>query len=138
MANRPLPTVGNFIFCEKILKCQLSGKESLIDIFQHIQTPQFPFRFPCWYYCTLDGGHSEYQMDFVLRNVETGKSAILWTGTFRLDPTKRAAFINNIAPTFEAPGLYEIAVVCKDGPDGKIIGSRQFNVSQMAMQSPTV
>jgi hypothetical protein len=138
VASKPTPTMVNFIMCEKIIKCQLSGKESLIDLFQNIQSPQFPFKFPCWYYCTLEGGHGDYQMDFLLRNVETGKSAVLWTGTFRLDPTRRAAFINNIMPTFEAPGLYEIAAVCKDGRESIVIGTRQFTVSQMAISSPTV
>jgi hypothetical protein len=132
---RPFPSIRDFILCEKVIRDQLYGKITLVDVFENIQSFHFPFTFRCWYYCTLTDGHGPFAFQVLLRNIETGKEVPIWDGTIVLDPVKPGALVNVIAPTFEAPGLYEFVI---RSANGKTVGMRTFTVIKLANSNPVI
>jgi uncharacterized protein DUF6941 len=132
---RPLPVIRDFILCEKIIKDQIQGKMSLIDVFENIQSVSFPTRYVCWYYCTLTDGHGDLDFEVLLQNLETDDKVLIWAGRITLDPVKTSGLINNIAPVFNAPGLYQFIL---RSPDGRVIGTKTFTVSQTPNSNPVL
>jgi hypothetical protein len=133
--TRPFPSIRDFVLCEKVIRDQLYGKITLIDVFENVQSVIFPFHFRCWYYCTLTDGHGPFSFQVLLRNIESGKEAPIWDGTIILDPVKPAALVNVIAPIFEAPGLYEFVI---RSANGKTVGVRTFTVIKLPNNNPVI
>lgn len=129
--TRPLPSIRDFILCDRVIRDQFQGKASLIDVFENIQSYVFPAQHRCMYYITLVDGHGDFEFEVVLRNIESGKEVPIWNARVCLDPVKPAALVSSIAPVFETPGLYEFVL---RSANGKTLGTRTFTVARLPNQ----
>jgi len=129
-AEKPRPIPLAMIICDTVLEDRLTGKKSLIGIFNNITVRQFPCQHPTMnIYVSLTEGIGEYQGCLRCLRLDTNETVINITGPIPFpNPLATVEFVfelKNVA--FPVAGQYSFELLCDNQP---VIG-RKVTVSKL-------
>lgn len=131
MSNeKPKPLSLAMSICDTIIDDRLTGKKSLIGIFNNIAAVDFPCRHQALYvYCVMTEGIGQYEGSLKCTHLQSGKSIISLNGPIQFThPLATVEFIFEIKNmTFEQEGTYLFELFCDNQP----IISRKINVTKI-------
>ena len=130
MTNKPSPTGLAIVICDQIIEDKLTGKKSLIGIFNQIGTQSFPCRHPqiCVFVSLTEGrGQSAARLRIV--HDESSQVVAEVNGTIQFPDINAVVELNFnlVGLTFPEPGMYSIEFYCDDA----LILERRFNVTHI-------
>jgi hypothetical protein len=128
--QKPKPIPLTMLICDSIIDDRLSGKKSLIGIFNNIATAELPCRHQTLYvYCVLTEGMGQYEGALRCIHLESNKTIINLTGPIQFpNPLATVEFIFDIKNiVLEQEGIYVFELLCDNQP----IISRKLNVSKI-------
>jgi len=129
MANSEsmLPEVVSSHFCERVIIDAISGRMSLIGLFNHLTAETFPLRLPMIVFLALTGARGERDVSFRLYGTfEAGEDvAAFKTRVDFHDPAEVFVVYQRIGQAaFPAPGPYVLDVAI----GGELVLVRRLNV----------
>jgi hypothetical protein len=125
---KPVPLV--MAICDTIIDDRITGKKSLIGIFNNITAIDFPCRHQALYvYCVLTEGIGQYDGSLKCTHMQSGKPIITLNGPMQFNnPLATVELIFEIKNmTFEQEGTYLLELFCDNQP----VTSRKISVSKM-------
>lgn len=130
MTTKPKPIPLAMVICDMIIEDRLTGKKSIIGLFNNIATGKFPCPHPSMnIFCVLTEGIGQYMGCLRCTNLESGKSVMELKGPLPFpNPLAIVEFhfeIKNIV--FPEAGQYIFELLCDD----QIVISRKFTVSKL-------
>ena len=130
MTDKPSPTGLAIVICDQIIEDKLTGKKSLIGIFNQIGTQNFPCRHPqiCVFVSLTEGrGQSAARLRIV--HDESSHIVAEVNGTIQFPDVNVVVELNFnlVGLVFPEPGMYSIEFYCDDA----IILERRFTVSHV-------
>lgn len=132
-SEKPKPLPLAMAVCDAVIDDRITGKKSLIGIFNNIAAIDFPCRHQALYvYCVLTEGIGKYEGSLRCTHLQTGKSVISLNGPIQFpNPLATVEFIFEIKNmTFEQEGTYLFELYCDSQP----VISRKINVSKAAQK----
>ncbi|MBI4834318.1 MAG: hypothetical protein HY811_05830 [Planctomycetes bacterium] len=128
--TKPKPIPLAMIICDSVIEDRITGKKSLIGIFNNIAVAQFPCQHPSInVFFTLTEGIGEYQGCLRCVKLDTNEIIININGPIpfpnRLATVEFNFELKNIR--FPTEGQYVFELLCDDQP----VISRKFNVSKI-------
>ena len=133
--DRPSPTGLAIVICDQIIEDKLTGKKSLIGIFNQIGTGSFPCRHPqlCVFVSLTEG---RGQCAARLRIVHDASDHVVAevNGNIQFPDVHVVVELNFnlVGLTFPEPGMYSIEFYCDDA----LILERRFNVVKVQPPQP--
>jgi hypothetical protein len=128
--EKPKPIPLAMAICDTVIDDRLTGKKSLIGIFNNIAAMDFPCRHQALYvYCVLTEGIGQYEGSLKCSHLESGKSIMSMNGPIQFNnPLATVEFIFEIKNmTFEQEGTYLFELFC----DNQSVISRKISVAKM-------
>ena len=130
MSDKPSPSGLAIVICDQIIEDKLTGKKSLIGIFNQIGTQSFPCRHPqiCVFVSLTEGrGQSAARLRIV--HDESSQVVAEVNGTIQFPDINAVVELNFnlVGLTFPEPGMYSIEFYCDDA----LILERRFNVTHI-------
>jgi hypothetical protein len=127
MTDKPAPIGVAIVICDQIIEDKLTGKKSLIGIFNQIATQSFPCRHPqvCVFVSLTDGrGQSAARLRIVHDESEHVVAEVNGNIQFPDVNTVIELNFNLVGLVFPDPGAYAIEFYC----DEALILERRFHV----------
>ncbi|HVM60572.1 MAG TPA: hypothetical protein VMV72_06860 [Verrucomicrobiae bacterium] len=127
MVDKPSPIGLAIVICDQIIEDKLTGKRSLIGIFNQIVAQSFPYRHPqlCVYVSLTDG---RGQCAARLRVIHDESSVVVAevNGQIQFPDAHAVVELNFglVGLTFPEPGVYSIEFYCDDA----LLLERRFHV----------
>jgi hypothetical protein len=134
MTEKPKPIPLAMVICDTVIDDRLTGKKSLVGIFNNIAATDFPCRHQTLYvYSVLTEGIGQYEGALRCVYLQSGKTIINLTGPINFpNPLSTVEFIFELKSiVFEQEGVYVFELFCDNQP----IISRKINISKIS--SPT-
>ncbi len=130
--NNSKPKVKAMLVCDNVITENISGKNSLIGIFENINAKQFPAVHPALYvYINFTEALGRYNFRLELINIENDEHIYPGADITGLESNDIAAHYNLVFTInrlkFEKPGKYEFRLFA----DGEICDTRAINVKQI-------
>ncbi|MFA5794580.1 MAG: hypothetical protein WC980_05875 [Candidatus Brocadiia bacterium] len=130
MTNKPKPVPLAMVICDTVIDDRLTGKKSLIGLFNNINTSVLPCRHPSMtIFCALTDGTGQYQGVLRCQHLASGKMIMELKGPIPFpNPLATVEFhfeVRNIV--FPEAGQYIFELQCDD----QLVISRKFNVTKM-------
>ena len=130
MTDKPSPTGLAIVICDQIIEDKLTGKKSLIGIFNQIGTQNFPCRHPqvCVFVSLTEGrGQSAARLRIV--HDESSHVVAEVNGNIQFPDVNVVVELNFnlVGLVFPEPCMYSIEFYCDDA----IILERRFTVSHV-------
>ena len=129
----PSPSGLAIVICDQIIEDKLTGKKSLIGIFNQIAAAQFPCRHPrVCVFVSLTEGRGTNQVRLRVAHEETGQTIAEVKGKIQFADIHAVAELNFDLQglTFPQPGLYAIEFYCDDA----LVLERRFHL--LKIQTP--
>jgi len=127
-SQKPKPIPLSMVICDSIIDDRLSGKKSVIGIFNNIAAAELPCRHQSLYvYCVLTEGIGQYEGTLKCTHLQQNKSIFSLNGPIKFpNPLATIEFIFDMKNiVFEQEGMYVFELLCDDQP----VISRKINVS---------
>ncbi|HTS19078.1 MAG TPA: hypothetical protein VMP11_16000 [Verrucomicrobiae bacterium] len=127
MTDKPAPIGLAIVICDQIIEDKLTGKKSLIGIFNQIAAQTFPCRHPqlCVYVALTDGrGQCAARMRII--HDESDAVAAEVNGQIQFPDAHAVVELNFglVGLTFPEPGVYAMEFYCDD----TLVLERRFHV----------
>ncbi len=130
MATKPKPVPLAIVICDQIIEDRLTGKKTLVGVFNSIASRQFPCSHASMsVFVSLTDGHGKYECMLVCRE-ESSEQPILQTqGPVEFaDPTVVVEMHFALqGVTFPRPGLYSFEFYAEE----ELVVERKFNVAEL-------
>ena len=129
-SQKPKPIPLTMTICDTIIDDRLSGKKSLIGIFNNIAVVELPCQHQTLYvYCVLTEGIGQYDGALRCTHLESNKTIININGPINFpNPLATVEFIFDIKNmVLEQEGIYVFELLCDNQP----IISRKIHVSKI-------
>jgi hypothetical protein len=130
MTDKPSPTGLAIVICDQIIEDKLTGKKSLIGIFNQIATQNFPCRHPqICVFVSLTEGRGQCAARLRIVHDESNHLVAEVKGNIQFPDVNMVVELNFnlVGLTFPEPGMYSIEFYCDDA----IILERRFTVSHI-------
>ena len=130
MTNKPAPTGVAIVICDQIIEDKLTGKKSLIGIFNQIATQNFPCRHPqVCVFVSLTEGRGQCAARLRIVHDESDHVVAEVNGNIQFPDVHMVVELNfnMVGLVFPNPGMYSIEFYCDDA----IILERRFTVSHV-------
>ena len=127
-SQKPKPIPLAMVICDSIIDDRLSGKKSVIGIFNNIAAAELPCRHQSLYvYCVLTEGLGQYEGTLKCTHLQSNKSILSLTGPIKFpNPLATIEFIFDMKNiVFEQEGMYVFELLCDNQP----VISRKINVA---------
>jgi hypothetical protein len=127
--QKPSPTGLAIVICDQIIEDKLTGKKSLIGIFNNINGTNFPCRHPQMaVFVSLTEGRDSYNAQLRIVNEETTDTIGELSGQIQFPDIHHVVELNFnlVGLVFPQPGLYSIEFYCDDA----LVLERRFHVTQ--------
>jgi len=135
MTEKPSPTGLAIVICDQIIEDKLTGKKSLIGIFNQIGTSNFPCRHPqlCVFVSMTEGrGQCAARLRIVHDQSEHVVAEVNGNIQFPDVHVVVELNFNLVGLAFPEPGMYSIEFYC----DEALILERRFHVVKVQPQPP--
>ncbi len=132
--DKPSPLGLAIVVCDQIIEDKLTGKKSLIGIFNQIAVANFPCTHPRMsVFVCLTEGLGDYGARLRIVNEETGVAVADLNGPIQFPDANTVAELNFdfVGLTFPKPGLYSIEFYCDDA----LVLERRFHVARLEKPS---
>jgi hypothetical protein len=130
MTNKPAPTGVAIVICDQIIEDKLTGKKSLIGIFNQIAAQNFPCRHPqVCVFVSLTEGRGQCAARLRIVHDESDHVVAEVNGNIQFSDVHTVVELNFslVGLVFPNPGMYSIEFYCDDA----IILERRFTVSHV-------
>jgi len=127
MSEKPAPLGVAIVICDQIIEDKLTGKKSLIGIFNQIATQSFPCRHPqvCVFIAITEGrGQSAARLRIVHDESDHVVAEVNGNIQFPDVHTVVELNFNLVGLVFPEPGVYAIEFYCDDA----LVLERRFHV----------
>ncbi len=134
-AEKPSPTGLAIVICDQIIEDKLTGKKSLIGIFNQIGTQNFPCRHPqLCVFVSLTEGRGQCAARLRIVHDESNHVVAEVNGNIQFPDVHVVVELNFnlVGLAFPEPGMYSIEFYCDDA----LILERRFHVIQVKQQPP--
>jgi hypothetical protein len=135
MSDRPSPTGLAIVICDQIIEDKLTGKKSLIGIFNQIGTQSFPCRHPqLCVFVSLTEGRGQCAARLRIIHDETNHVVAEVNGNIQFPDVHVVVELNFnlVGLVFPEPGMYSIEFYCDDA----LILERRFHVVKIQPPQP--
>ena len=133
--DKPSPVGLAIIVCDQIIEDKLTGKKSLIGIFNRVSAANFP----CTHsrlaiFVCLTEGHGDYGARLRIVHEETGVIVADLNGPIQFPDVNGVIEMNFdlVGLAFPQPGLYSIEFYCDD----VLVLERRFHIAQIETPPP--
>ena len=131
----PSPSIKAILICDQIIQEHVTGKKSLIGIFENIHIAKFPVSWPrIAVYINLTGAHGKYAMEIRLIDAENKQIGTVKPPEVEIDSPLRtcefALHVNNVR--FAKAGQYAFQILAND----ELLATKIFNVQQSQVRAP--
>ncbi|MBI5778192.1 MAG: hypothetical protein HZA49_01890 [Planctomycetes bacterium] len=126
--QKPKPIPLAMVICDGVIDDRLTGKKSVIGIFNNIAAAELPCRHQTLYvYCVLTEGIGQYDGALKCTHLQSNKVILNLTGPIKFpNPLATIEFIFDMKNiVFESEGMYVFELLCDSQP----VISRKVNVS---------
>lgn len=126
--QKPKPIPLAMVICDSVIDDRLTGKKSVIGIFNNIAAAELPCRHQTLYvYCVLTEGIGQYEGALKCIHLESNKTIFNLTGPIKFpNPLATIEFIFDMKNiVFDSEGMYVFELLCDNQP----VISRKVNVS---------
>ncbi len=130
MTDKPSPVGIAIVICDQIIEDKLTGKKSLIGIFNQIATQNFPCRHPqICVFVSLTEGRGQCAARLRIVHDESDHVVAEVKGNIQFPDVHTVVELNfsMVGLVFPEPGVYSIEFYC----DEAIILERRFTVSHI-------
>jgi len=130
MTNKPAPVGIAIVICDQIIEDKLTGKKSLIGIFNQIATQNFPCRHPqACVFVSLTEGRGQCTAKLRIVHDESEHVVAEVNGNIQFPDVHLVVELNFnlVGLVFPEPGVYAIEFYCDDA----LVLERRFNVMHM-------
>ena len=130
MTNKPAPTGVAIVICDQIIEDKLTGKKSLIGIFNQIATQNFPCRHPqVCVFVSLTEGRGQCAARLRIVHDESDHVVGEVNGNIQFPDVHTVVELNFnlVGLVFPDPGLYSIEFYCDDA----LVLERRFHVTHI-------
>ena len=127
-SQKPKPIPLAMVICDSIIDDRLSGKKSVIGIFNNIAAAEMPCRHQSLYvYCVMTEGIGQYEGSLKCTHLQSNKVIFNLSGPIKFpNPLATIEFIFDMKNVvFEQEGMYVFELLCDNQP----VISRKINVS---------
>jgi hypothetical protein len=128
MTTHPAPSGLAIVICDQIIEDKLTGKKSLIGIFNNIAVSSFPCRHPqISVFVSLTEGRGEFSARLRIAHEESDAVVADVRGQIQFPDIHAAVELvfNLVGLVFPSPGLYAIEFYCDDA----LVLERRFHVT---------
>ena len=130
MTDKPAPVGIAIVICDQIIEDKLTGKKSLIGIFNQMATQNFPCRHPqVCVFVSLTEGRGQCAARLRIVHDESDHVVAEVNGNIQFPDVHMVVELNFnlVGLVFPNPGMYSIEFYCDDA----IILERRFTVSHV-------
>jgi len=130
MTDKPTPIGLAIVICDQIIEDKLTGKKSLIGIFNQMATQNFPCRHPqVCVFVSLTEGRGQCTARLRIVHDESDHVVAEVNGNIQFSDVHTVVELNFslVGLVFPNPGMYSIEFYCDDA----IILERRFTVSHV-------
>jgi len=130
MMDKPAPTGIAIVICDQIIEDKLTGKKSLIGIFNQIATQSFPCRHPqVCVFVSLTEGRGQCAARLRIVHDESDHVVAEVNGNIQFPDVHMVVELNFslVGLVFPEPGVYAIEFYCDDA----LVLERRFQVSHI-------
>ena len=130
MNGKPTPIGLAIVICDQIIEDKLTGKKSLIGIFNQIGTQNFPCRHPqISVFVSLTDGHGQCAARLRIVHDESDHVVAEVNGGIQFPDVHVVVELNFnlVGLVFPQPGMYSIEFYCDDA----LVLERRFTVTQV-------
>jgi hypothetical protein len=130
MSDQPTPSGLAIVVCDQIIEDKLTGKKSLIGIFNQIGTQNFPCRHPqVCVFVSLTEGRGQCAARLRIIHDESNHIVAEVNGTIEFSDVHVVVELNFnlVGLVFPQPGTYSIEFYCDDA----LVLERRFNVTHV-------
>lgn len=130
-----IPSVTSMLLCENVVIDGRTGLTSLINIFNTMSAPEFPWSHPsCYLFACMGDGEKVVRVE--LKFIDLENFTTIWSlpGDVHFkDKLTPAQLTVPLQLTFEHPGSYALELVCH----GKPLGSYKVRVVDKSVEEPS-
>jgi hypothetical protein len=130
MSDQPIPSGLAIVVCDQIIEDKLTGKKSLIGIFNQIGTQNFPCRHPqVCVFVSLTEGRGQCAARLRIVHDESNHVVAEVNGNIEFSDVHVVVELNFnlVGLVFPEPGTYSIEFYCDDA----LVLERRFNVTHV-------
>jgi hypothetical protein len=130
MTDKPAPTGMAIVICDQIIEDKLTGKKSLIGIFNQIATQNFPCRHPqVCVFVSLTEGRGQCAARLRIVHDESDHVVGEVNGNIQFPDVHTVVELNFnlVGLVFPNPGMYSIEFYCDDA----LVLERRFHVTHV-------
>src|ERR1051325_8366882 len=134
MSTKPKPVPLAIVICDQIIEDRLSGKKTLVGLFNSIAARSFPCSHASMsVFVLLTDGRGKKESELICRQEETAQSLMQTKGPIEFaDPTVVVDMHFSLqGVTFPKPGLYSFEFYA----DEEMVVEKKFNVAELKATS---
>jgi hypothetical protein len=130
------PVVKSFLIADTVIQDRLTGKWSVIGVFDRVMAPKFPVFHPLAFYLKLGDVEGRYAFKVELRDVDDRRVGLIEGIQLEVKVPSQSFEVGFHAPPLplEKPGKYQFQLYIND----EFVASVPLDVLQVQIQPPSV